>query len=367
MPTPSLSFDVLFIIFGFLADNADLRICSMVHSTWTPPSQARLFHSVVVRLGQWRRLLVILHASPHLRSLVHGLDIHAWAPHGEYVSHEQIALLFPRVERMKLRNVQQQDSLEFLSAFPALKHLALLSSDVDFPTDVIDCVALESLDICRMCYIDNHMTLRGALDFIASSATTRTLRVLRIHVPQPGDYPLLRTTLNALTSLEELEMTVPTQSLAQIGALLARRVHFFALTGREAGFNLGKIRVKVLKLIVHEIDAPTVEGVFLLLKHTSFPRMIRLRLTFRESAHRRRLDRSPRDTFYHPFGKDWNGDSRPDWELTPVLAKRLKRVHVELYRTIPCLFQAKAFFRLFGPANDPRILKFVPNQAQVVD
>jgi hypothetical protein len=109
--------------------------------------------------------------------------------------------------------------------------------------------------------------------------------------------------------------------------------------------------------------------VFLLLKHTSFPRMVELRLWIRESHHNRRLGRA-KGTFYFPFGREWNGKSGPEpreWELTPVFARRLKRVRVELHYLIPCLFQAQAFFRLFGAANSPRVLDFVPNGAKVVD
>jgi hypothetical protein len=129
------------------------------------------------------------------------------------------------------------------------------------------------------------------------------------------------------------------------------------------------IHVTILKLNVIWIYAPTVESVFLLLKHTSFPRMVELRLWIRESNLNRRLGRAE-GTFYFPFGREWDGESEPEsreWELTPAVAERLKRVRVELHYLIPCLFQAQAFFRLFGAANSPRILDFVPNGAKIVD
>jgi hypothetical protein len=63
----------------------------------------------------------------------------------------------------------------------------------------------------------------------------------------------------------------------------------------------------------------------------------------------------------------WESFEPREWELTPAVAERLKRVRVELHYLIPCLFQAQAFFRLFGVANSPRILEFVPNGVKVVD
>jgi hypothetical protein len=379
MPSPSLKLpvDVLFTVLDFAADDADLRTCAMVHSTWTRPSQARLFRSVVVngRERSWPRLLVILNTSPHIRPFIRALSIRANALDGGFVPTKQIALLFPRVGHILLEFFSRQDGLKLLAGFPALKTLALsmASSDVDFPADELYRVKLEKLDIFHMCHeYGRTMSLRGALNFLVSSVTTRTLRVLRIDLSAPEDYPLLRVALNALVSMEELQMEVRTNSLAQIGALPLRHDRFFVLTGRGAGFDLGKIHVKVLQLIMHWNTSPTVMGAFLLLKHTAFPRMVELGLMIHESLPLytpiARLE-CPRE--YHPFGRLWNTETGPDpreWELTPVLAQRLKRVHVEFYRRIPCrLFQTQAFFRLFGPANNPSVLKFVPNEAKVVD
>jgi hypothetical protein len=238
MPAPILSFEVVDMILGFVKDpdddDADLLTCALVHPAWTRPSQARLLRSVEIKLGrQWSRLWAALQGYPHLRALVQALHIHDKALDGVPVPIHQVPVIFPSVMDVMMFGVGTQDVLKLLKAFPALKTLALryMLIDVEFPAEQLKSISLESLDISYIYGPQERSTaLRGALTFLASSTTTCTLRVLQIDVRGLDDYSLLRVSLNALASLEELEMRVHAQPLAKIGASSTRSVHSFTLT-----------------------------------------------------------------------------------------------------------------------------------------
>jgi hypothetical protein len=352
-----------------------LQACALVHPAWVPTSQARLFHTVIVkRPMDWNSLIHLLHTSSHIRPLLRCLR---WAiPWRSGVMAEPSPVLFPRVEHLVCECGPLQDALLF--GLPSLVTLELCKSD-EFEVDsaLAQRIASPSSDgiaTGARLAIPNLLVVEVMLirdiplaEWIQIDVQWQTLRSLTISIPELDDGPAYRDMLNSLKALEELTLFV-CHHLAYRGSSILDVPECWSLFLVEVA--LGVVHASKLRLEIYpdEESVPYMHGI---LCRTSFPALRHLHIILgleTADAHRGRtadgrLSFDPTPTL---VADDSTYPRRlQDWALPPSLTDPLGSVHVDL-KGITEFRNTSAFLSLFGSANRSDILRLSSGGAQLL-
>jgi hypothetical protein len=200
-------------------DLPSLRACALLHSSWVPASQERLFHTVSVdRVDKWNSLVQLLQIRPHIRALIRRLE---WAiPRAGKRSvaiAEPSPALFPRVEHLVCKHGPLRDAL--LYGLPSLVTVELSECD----KFGVDPALAKRINIASELSSDNGGSLAVAnlivfgvtrihtlslAEWIEVCVRWKTLRTLAISLPRLVDGPSHRSMYGTLRSLEELVLSV---------------------------------------------------------------------------------------------------------------------------------------------------------------
>jgi hypothetical protein len=201
-------------------DLPSLRACALLHPSWVPASQDRLFHTVSVdRVEKWNSLVQLLQTRPHIRALIRRLE---WAiPRAGKRSvaiAEPSPTLFPRVEHLVFKHGPLRDAL--LYGLPSLVTVELCEWDKNRKFSVDPALAKRissklsseyggSLAVANLMVVGvTRIQALSLAEWIQVCVRRKTLRTLAISIPRLVDGPSHREMFGTLGSLEELVLSV---------------------------------------------------------------------------------------------------------------------------------------------------------------
>jgi hypothetical protein len=201
MSAPQLPQELLENVFKHLEEESEwtsLRACALVHRSWTPSSQARLFQLVGVLLpSSWPRLCRLLEDSPHIRPLLLHLVLCAPFPAGSYARPHPG--LFPRVA--KLTYVSTDFDTATLDCLPALNSLEFMGvANVLASSQTPESHVLRSVESLTI----HERLIEPILRWIGRTGCTESLRELEVCVPAVDPAPAFRTFCSVLQSMRGL-------------------------------------------------------------------------------------------------------------------------------------------------------------------
>jgi hypothetical protein len=340
MSAPQLPQELLEKLFELLDnEQTSLRACALVHRSWTPSSQARLFRVVGVRLPSfWPRLCRLLEDSPHIRPFVLHLLLHAPFPEGPYAPPHPG--LFPRVA--KLTYVGMDFNTATLDCLPALKSLEFMGvMNVFASSQTPESLALRSLEKLTI----HERLIEPILHWIGRTGCTESLRELEVSVPEIDPAPALRTFRSVLQSMRGL-----------------RKLKLNIEDRRVSDLALGEIRTP--RLVVHIFpDHEALPLLITLLNKTAFVGLRQLDILIDVRGMNWGAARADDNgAVFDPFVFSNAPYAVPDegLSLDPALAGQLEKVTIAFPR-IRTFYHVSRFLATFGNANRPGVLRLLPS------